>query len=100
MVWGRGMTVFGGKPSSSMQLDLVYNTHQNTPMRTNVEIDDEILRQALALTGVRTKRELVDLALRELVRSRRKRSMRELVGDVEFVEDFDHKAMRDTRGTD
>jgi putative antitoxin of VapBC-like toxin-antitoxin system len=31
-------------------------------MRTNIEIDDRLMREALRLTGLRTKRELVDLA--------------------------------------
>ena len=44
-------------------------------MRTNVVIDDELVKEAFALTGVRTKRELVHLALQELVRQRRKRDL-------------------------
>jgi Arc/MetJ family transcription regulator len=35
--------------------------------RTNVEIDDELVAQAMKLYGLRTKREAVDLALRRLV---------------------------------
>lgn len=35
--------------------------------RTNIEIDDELIEKALELTGARTKREVVDLALRRLV---------------------------------
>jgi Arc/MetJ family transcription regulator len=36
-------------------------------MRTNIDIDDEVLREAQRLVGTRTKRETVDLALCELV---------------------------------
>ena len=39
-------------------------------MRTNIDIDDRLIEQAFALTGVRTKKELVNLALKELVESR------------------------------
>jgi Arc/MetJ family transcription regulator len=35
--------------------------------RTNIELDDQLVERAMDLTGVRTKREVVDLALRRLV---------------------------------
>ena len=35
--------------------------------RTNIELDDELVRKAMQLYGCKTKREVVDLALRELV---------------------------------
>ncbi len=66
-------------------------------MRTNVVIDDELVKEAFALTGVRTKRELVHLALQELVRQRRKRDLTDLAGKVRLREDFDYKALRRTR---
>jgi len=66
-------------------------------MRTNVVIDDELVKEAFALTGVRTKRELVHLALQELVRQRRKRDLTELAGKVRLRDDFNHKKLRRTR---
>ncbi len=38
--------------------------------RTNIELDDDVLRRAMALYGTRTKKETVDLALRRLVGDR------------------------------
>jgi len=35
--------------------------------RTNIEIDDALIAEALSLTGASTKREVVDIALRRLV---------------------------------
>ena len=35
--------------------------------RTNIELDDRLLEKAMRLTGARTKREVVDIALRRLV---------------------------------
>jgi Arc/MetJ family transcription regulator len=35
--------------------------------RTNIEIDDQLVEKAMRLTGARTKREVVDIALRRLV---------------------------------
>jgi len=63
-------------------------------VRTNVVLNDELVEEAFSLTGVRTKRELIDLALQELVRIRRKKDLTELAGRVHFRDDFDHKAVR------
>ncbi len=67
-------------------------------MRTNVVLDDKLVEEAFSVTGVRTKRELIDLALRELIRQRRKRDLTELAGKVRLRDDFDHKALRRVRG--
>ena len=69
-------------------------------MRTNVVFDDHLVKEAFALTGVRTKRELIHLALQELVRLRRKHDLGDLIGRVRFHDDFDHKALRGTRRGD
>ena len=38
-------------------------------MRTNIELDDDLVAQAKAFTGLHTKKAIVDLALRELVQN-------------------------------
>ncbi len=43
-------------------------------MRTSIDLDEKLVSEATTLTGVRTKRELIDLSLRELIRSRRKKN--------------------------
>jgi Arc/MetJ family transcription regulator len=58
-------------------------------MRTNIEIDDEIMREAQRLTGVRTKRETVDLALRELVARHRRLGILDLRGRVHWAGDLE-----------
>ena len=40
-------------------------------MRTNIEINDELMKEALARTGSKTKKEVVEMALEMLVRMRR-----------------------------
>ena len=67
------------------------------PLRTNIVLDDDLVQEAFLLTGVRTKRELVQLALHELVRRYRKRDLTELAGKVRLRDDFDHKVLRRTR---
>ena len=66
-------------------------------MRTDIVLDDELVEEAFALTGVRTKRGLVRLALEESIRRRRKRDLTELAGRLRLRDDFDHKALRRTR---
>jgi Arc/MetJ family transcription regulator len=67
-------------------------------MRTNIVLDDKLVEEAQVLTGLRTKKEVVHLALSELVRSRRKKDLADLAGRVRFAKDFDHKALRELRG--
>ena len=57
-------------------------------MRTNIEIDDDVMREAQRLTGARTKREAVDLALRELVARHRRLGILELRGRVHWEGDL------------
>lgn len=75
---------------------LIY-THYLLYMRTNIVLDDALVEEAFALTGVRTKRALVNLALSELVRQRRKKDLFDLTDKLELRSDFDHKAMRELR---
>lgn len=58
-------------------------------MRTNIEIDDALMREARELTGVKTKREMVDLALRELVARHRRLGVLELRGRIHWEGDLE-----------
>ena len=64
-------------------------------MRTNIDIDDELIAEAARLTGIKTKKELVHQALKTLIESKKRRSMLELVGKVELDPDYDYKAARE-----
>jgi Arc/MetJ family transcription regulator len=66
-------------------------------MRTNIVLDGELVEKAFALTGVRTKKDLVDLALKELVRSRERKDLTELAGRIRFRAGFDHKTSREMK---
>jgi Arc/MetJ family transcription regulator len=65
------------------------------PVRTNIDIDDELLAQAQQLAGTRTKKATVEYALAELVRRRRAKGILALRGAVEF--DLDLDAVRSGR---
>jgi Arc/MetJ family transcription regulator len=58
-------------------------------MRTNIDIDDGVLEQARRLTGLSTKREIVDYALRELVARQRRGDILSLRGKVLWEGDLD-----------
>jgi Arc/MetJ family transcription regulator len=66
-------------------------------MRTNIVLDDKLVAEAFKVTGVRTKRELVSLALKELIRIRTKKNLSELAGRIRLRDDFDHKRLREVR---
>jgi Arc/MetJ family transcription regulator len=53
-------------------------------MRTNIEIDDELMAQALKATGKTTKKDVVEAGLRTLIRTHDHSSIRESHGKVEF----------------
>jgi Arc/MetJ family transcription regulator len=58
-------------------------------MRTNIEIDDRVLQEAQELIGTNTKRETVDVALRELVAQHRRIGVLDLRGRVHWEGDLD-----------
>ena len=63
-------------------------------MRTNIEIDDKLMKQALRLSGLKTKRAAIDAALRMFVRVKRQSDISKLAGKVEFWDDIDDRAGR------
>ena len=63
-------------------------------MRTNIVLDDGLVKEAISLSGARTKREVVDMALRELVARRRQREMKNLIGRDLIAADYDVAAVR------
>jgi Arc/MetJ family transcription regulator len=64
-------------------------------VRTNIEIDDKLMKDALKATGVKTKREAVELGLKTLVRLRAQEKVRELRGKITWEGDLN--AMRTDR---
>lgn len=58
-------------------------------VRTTIDIDQEVLREAQRLTGAATKRETVDIALRDLVARHRRAGILGLRGKVRWGGDLD-----------
>jgi Arc/MetJ family transcription regulator len=63
-------------------------------MRTNVDLDDELVKEAFRLSQAKTKKELIRQALKEYIENRRRLNLLELEGKIEFAQDYDHKSMR------
>jgi Arc/MetJ family transcription regulator len=64
-------------------------------VRTNIVIDDKLMREALRATGLKTKREAVELGLRTLLRLNRQMEIRRFRGKLDWRGDLD--AMRSDR---
>ncbi len=64
-------------------------------MRTNIVIDDKLMREALAATGLKTKREAVEMGLRALVRYSKQAEIRQFRGKLQWQGDLE--AMRKDR---
>jgi Arc/MetJ family transcription regulator len=57
-------------------------------MRTNVVIDDELMAEALERSGLKTKRAVIDEALRTLVRLKKQEQVRSLRGKLQWEGDL------------
>ncbi len=64
-------------------------------MRININLDDNLVKEAFKYTGAKTKKELIDIALKELVETRKRLNLLDLAGKIKFVENYDHKALRE-----
>ena len=64
-------------------------------MRTNIVIDDKLMSDTLRATGLRTKREVVELGLKTLLRLRQQVEIKKLRGKITWEGDLD--AMRRDR---
>jgi Arc/MetJ family transcription regulator len=61
-------------------------------MRTNIVIDDALIAETMQATGLKTKREAVELGLKTLLRLRKQEDIRKFRGKLAWVGDLE--AMR------
>jgi len=66
-------------------------------MRTNIDLDEKIMREALRLSKAKTKKELIHQALGEFVENRKRLNLLDLEGKIEFAEGYDYKPMREEK---
>ncbi len=63
-------------------------------MRTNIDLDEKLVAEAMRYANVRTKKDLVHLALRDFIARHRRMDIRELRDTVGIREDYDYKSLR------
>lgn len=64
-------------------------------MRTNINLDDNLLKEAFKYTGAKTKKELINIALKELIETRKRLNLLDLAGKIQFSEKYNYKALRE-----
>ena len=63
-------------------------------VRTNIVLDEKLVREAMKLANVKTKREVVDLALRRYVHSGKQKRLLDLQGTGGVRKGYDYKRVR------
>ena len=58
-------------------------------MRTNIVIDEDLISEAIKVTGARTKREAVELGLKALIQLKKQEAIRGFRGKLKWRDDLD-----------
>ena len=66
-------------------------------MATNLAIDEDLLIKALHISGLKTKKETVNQALKEFIQRRKQEEIIDLFGTIQFDDDYDYKKLRNKK---
>jgi Arc/MetJ family transcription regulator len=66
-------------------------------MATNLAIDDNLLKTALVIGGLKTKKDTVNMALDEFIQRRKRQEVINLFGKIDFDKKYDYKKSRGKR---
>jgi len=66
-------------------------------VRTNIDLDDSLIEKAMQVSGLKTKKEVVNRALAEFVEQYSRKDLKELRGKIELDRDYDYKVYREGR---
>ena len=58
-------------------------------MRTNIDIDNKLMNEAIKVSGLKTKKETVELGLKTLVRLKKQKNIRRFRGQLEWTGNLD-----------
>lgn len=72
-----------------MCIDLGIFVYKSKIMRTNIEIDDKLLEEAIKWTGLKSKKETVNHALEELIKLEKRKKLLSLRGKVKWEGNLD-----------
>jgi Arc/MetJ family transcription regulator len=59
-------------------------------------LDEKLVKEAFKYSQVKTKKELISIALKEFVENRRRMNLLDLEGNIEFAEGYDYKKSRES----
>ena len=63
-------------------------------MRTNVVLDENLIQEALRISGAKTKKSVIHRALEEFIQNHKRMDLRELKGKIRFKEGYNYKKLR------
>ena len=64
-------------------------------MRTNIILNDDLIEEAFKYSSnINSKRELVEIALKEYVENRKMKNLKDIKGKIKFADNYDYKSMR------
>lgn len=63
-------------------------------MRTNIVIDDKLIKEAFKYSSAKTKKDLIAEALKMFIEEHKRKDLRELRGKILFRENYDYKKLR------
>ena len=64
-------------------------------MRTNIVLDDDVVEEAFQYAeNIHTKKDLIDIALKEYIQNHKIKDLREIRGKIQFAADYDFRKMR------
>lgn len=69
------------------------NYTQGVAMRTNIVIDDNLMTDVLQVTGLKTKREAVELGLKTLIELKKQEEIKQFKGKLKWDDDLDRMRM-------
>ena len=63
-------------------------------MRTNIDIDDNLLREAMKFAGIKSKKNIVNHALEEYIKLQKRQKMKSLFGKIKWEGNLDEMRSR------
>jgi len=66
-------------------------------MRTNIVLDEELVKEAFKYSSAQTKRELVREALTFYLENKKRKNLLDLFGKIDFANGYDYKKLRANR---
>jgi Arc/MetJ family transcription regulator len=64
-------------------------------MRTNIVLDESLIKEGFELSDAKTKKELIHQALKEFVATRKRHNLLNLEGKIMFADGYDYKRLRE-----